>query len=90
MTTKPSARELLAVRVPRSADCALWCTDGELVRVLSTEVRPTSDLHLLDSERMTDNTKVGMKSPGLSLALIGNASGQSFGVEQNLDPRRFR
>jgi len=25
-----------------------------------------------------------------SLALIGNASGQSFGVEQNLDPRRFR
>ena len=25
-----------------------------------------------------------------SLALIGNASGQSFEVEQNLDPRRFR
>jgi hypothetical protein len=25
-----------------------------------------------------------------SLALIGNASGHSFGVEQNLDPRRFR
>ena len=29
-------------------------------------------------------------APGSSLALIGNASGQSFGVEQNLDPRRFR
>jgi hypothetical protein len=26
---------------------------------------------------------------GWSLALIGNASGQSFGLEQNLDPRRF-
>ena len=27
---------------------------------------------------------------GLSLALIGNASGQSVGVEWDLDPRRFR
>jgi hypothetical protein len=26
----------------------------------------------------------------MSLALIGNASGHSFGAEQNLDPRRFR
>ena len=26
----------------------------------------------------------------LPLALIGNASGHSFGAEQNLDPRRFR
>jgi hypothetical protein len=36
------------------------------VRDLSSEVRPTTDLHLLDSERMTGNTKVGLKSPGLS------------------------
>jgi hypothetical protein len=41
-------------------------TDGELVRALSTEVRPTTDLLLLDSERVTGNTKVGPKSPGLS------------------------
>jgi hypothetical protein len=25
-----------------------------------------------------------------SLALIGNASGQNFGAERDLDPRRFR
>jgi hypothetical protein len=28
--------------------------------------------------------------PGLSLALIGNASGQTVGVERGLEPRRFR
>ena len=28
--------------------------------------------------------------PGLSLALIGNASGQSVGVERDIEPRRFR
>ncbi len=27
---------------------------------------------------------------GLSLALIGNASGQTFAAEQAADPRRFR
>jgi hypothetical protein len=50
----------------RSTDCALRSTDGEFVRGLSTEVRPTTDLHLLDSERMTGNTKVSLKSPSLS------------------------
>jgi hypothetical protein len=50
MTTERSVRERFAIRVPRSADCALRSTDGELVRGLSTEVRPTTDLHLLDSE----------------------------------------
>ena len=29
-------------------------------------------------------------TPGWSLALIGNASGQTVGVEQGLEPRRFR
>jgi hypothetical protein len=29
-------------------------------------------------------------APGSSLALIGNASGQTVGVERDLDPRRFR
>jgi hypothetical protein len=42
--------------------------DGWRTRAgLSTEVRPTTDLHLRDSERMTGNTKVGLKSPGLSV-----------------------
>ena len=27
----------------RSADCALWCTDGELAWGLSADVRPISD-----------------------------------------------
>ena len=63
MTTERSVRERFAIRVPRSADCALRPTDGELVRGLSPEVRPTTDLHLLDSERMTGNTKVGLNSP---------------------------
>jgi hypothetical protein len=66
MTTERSVPERLAIRVLRSADCALRSTDGELVRGLSTEVRPTTDLHLLDSEQMTGNTKVGLKSSGLS------------------------
>jgi hypothetical protein len=42
MTTERSARERLAIRVLQSADCALWCADGEHVRGLSTEVRPTT------------------------------------------------
>jgi len=29
-------------------------------------------------------------TPGWSLALIGNASGQAFGAKRDLDPRRFR
>jgi hypothetical protein len=29
-------------------------------------------------------------TPGWSLALIGNASGQTLGAERDLDPRRFR
>jgi hypothetical protein len=70
MTTERSVRERFAIRVLRSADCALRSTDGELVRGLSTEVRPTTDLHLLDSERMTGNTKVGLKSPGLPATTI--------------------
>jgi hypothetical protein len=57
MTTEGSVRERFAIRVLRSADCALRSTDGELVSGLSTEVRPTADL---DSERMTGNTKVGL------------------------------
>jgi hypothetical protein len=51
MTTERSVRERLAIRVLRSAECALRSTDGELVRGLSTEVRPTADLHVLDSEK---------------------------------------
>jgi hypothetical protein len=27
---------------------------------------------------------------GWSLALIGNAAGQTFGAERDIDPRRFR
>jgi hypothetical protein len=50
----------------RDGDCALRFTNGELVRGLSSEVRPITDLHLLDSEQMTGNTKVGLESPGLS------------------------
>jgi hypothetical protein len=65
MTTERSDRERLAIRVQWSAR-ELWCTDGELVRGLSTEVRPTTDLLLLESERMTGNTKVGLKSPAQS------------------------
>jgi hypothetical protein len=68
MTTERSARERLAIRVLWSA-CALWCTDGEPVRGLSTEVRPTTDLLLLESERMTGNAKVDLKSPGSSIRL---------------------
>ena len=59
MTTERSVRERFAIRVLRSADRALRSTDGELVRGLSTEVRPNTDLHALDSERTTGNTKVG-------------------------------
>ena len=43
VTTERSGPERLAIRVLRSADFALRSTDGELVRCLSTEVRPTTD-----------------------------------------------
>ena len=42
----------------RSADCAPRSTDGELVRGLSPEVRPTINVHVLDSERMTATRKL--------------------------------
>jgi hypothetical protein len=58
MTTERSVQERFAIRILPSADCALRSTDGEFVRGLSPEVRPTTDLHLLDSERMTGNTKL--------------------------------
>ena len=60
MTTERSVQERFAIRVLRSADCGLP-TDGELVRGLSPEVRPTTDLHLLDSVQMTGDTKVWPK-----------------------------
>ena len=68
MTTERSDRERLAIRVLRS-DVRLRCTNGELVQGLSTEVRPATDLLLLDSEQMTGTTKLGLKSPGLSATL---------------------
>jgi hypothetical protein len=40
-------------------DVRLWCSDGELVRNLSTEVRPVTDLHLRDFERATRITMRG-------------------------------
>jgi hypothetical protein len=39
MTTEGSVRERFAIRVLRSADCALRFTDGELVRGLSTDLQ---------------------------------------------------
>jgi hypothetical protein len=51
--TDCSVGERFAIRVLRSADCALRSTDGEPVRGLSPEIRPATDLQLLDSERMT-------------------------------------
>ena len=51
------------IRVLRCGDCALRSTNGELVKGLSSEVRPTTDLRLLDSEPRTGNTKIGLKSP---------------------------
>jgi hypothetical protein len=58
MTTDRSAPERLAIRVLRPADCALWCTDGELAWGLSAAVRPISDQQLLDSERLTGKRKL--------------------------------
>ena len=53
MTTEGSDRERrLAIRVPHGPLVERpWCSDGELVRILSTKVRPATDLHLRDSER---------------------------------------
>jgi hypothetical protein len=43
-------------------------------------------------QRLSSNALVviGGPTPGWSLALIGNASGQTFWAEGDLDPRRFR
>ncbi len=77
MTTERSVRGRFAIRVLQSADCALRSTDGELVRGLSTEGRPTTDLHLLDSERMpapaVDMKRITVKTVAIVLAALGTA-----------------
>ena len=66
MTTERSVRERFAIRVLRSAGCAAVVHEWRARAGLSTEVRLATDLHLRHSERMAGNTKVGLKSPGLS------------------------
>ena len=44
----------------------LWCTNGEPVRGLSTQVRPPTDLYLRDSERVTCNPEALAHAAALS------------------------
>jgi len=69
MRTEGSARERLAICVTAVCDVRLWRTNGELPRGLTTEVRPATDLHLRDSERMTSHPEVGL----FGVNLTGNA-----------------
>jgi hypothetical protein len=79
VTTEVSVPECLAIRVLRSADVRLWCTNGELTRVLRPRFAPATDL-LSVSEQTTGNTKVGLyprfvgnpESAGINRHVVGD------------------